>query len=612
MKRLCIIFLCSALFLGAVPKLQYGVESTQVFLNEPFIFQLHVTCDQDEHVDAPTVPDMPDFNVSALAPQQSSNTSMSIVNGKVTKSSTQEIYYNYQLTPKRQGTLTIPAFDIHADGKILSSKPVNVLASKSDEIKNIALECKLSTQECYVGEAVMVTWNWYIGQKIYDWAMDFPLFEMTDFTFPEYTPEITRQNQDDYIAINTQSRNNLLGWQHQTNYNGLRLNCITIKTPLIPTAPGTHTLPATNLVCKIEDLRKGRQRQRRRSPFDDFDDFFGSSTPTRQYSLASNPITLTVKPLPAEGCPANFSGIIGQCTVTATATPQEVSVGDPILLNITISGPEFPNAIRLPELSKQQTIAANFKVTGDEPGTLSDGAISFQRTIRATNDSIQEIPAIEIPYFDSSSGNYSIARSTAIPLKVEKTHAVTANDAQGIVTNPATDSTPRLSNLQETRTGLAGNADYTAVLKKQTVSENWFNRLNTRLLLLLPPIAWLLLAICKLLFHKRANSSHARSRRTATPDCLKALKQLKPDSPELVSKVTDILQEYFARRFDLKPGAITFSDIAGAAPKQQQKQLNLDKLKAVLELCEAAQYGGSTAGEDFLKSVYETISTWEK
>ena len=75
------------------------------------------------------------------------------------------------------------------------------------------------------------------------------------------------------------------------------------------------------------------------------DDFFGgffgnmmSSGDIRQITVPTQSAKLDVKPLPKEGRPDDFSGAIGQFSLQTSAAPKQAAAGDPISLNVTVSG----------------------------------------------------------------------------------------------------------------------------------------------------------------------------------------------------------------------------------------------------------------------------------
>ena len=94
-----------------------------------------------------------------------------------------------------------------------------------------------------------------------------------------------------------------------------------------------------------------------------FRQFFNSGE-QKQVSLATDSIEVQSLPLPTEGRPADFNGAVGHYTMTVTAGPTNVAVGDPITVHIQISGRGALDALVLPkqpELARFQSLSTRVK-----------------------------------------------------------------------------------------------------------------------------------------------------------------------------------------------------------------------------------------------------------
>ena len=108
----------------------------------------------------------------------------------------------------------------------------------------------------------------------------------------------------------------------------------------------------------------------------------------KRVSVQSEPVELEVLPLPETGKPPQFYGLVGQYTISASAAPTKVSVGDPI----TLTDPHRRQSVsqaramarswsRLPEL------ADNFRIPAEKASpVVENGAKVFTQTIRANSD----------------------------------------------------------------------------------------------------------------------------------------------------------------------------------------------------------------------------------
>ena len=194
-------------------------------------------------------------------------------------------------------------------------------------------------------------------------------------------------------------------------------------------APGSHR--PTDEQCGI--IRVGRQHQDHPS--------LARFNFCHDRSISrSQPVTLNVRPLPTQGRPANFTGLVGQFSIDASAQPTQVSVGDPIDLRVRITGPEPLDRLLAPDLARDPAFAGPFRLSADGlrlDSSQNSGSRTYSTTLRATSDRVTRVPPVELAYFDTRAGEYRVARSQPIPLTVRPTRQVTAGDA---ITVPHADS----------------------------------------------------------------------------------------------------------------------------------------------------------------------------
>src|SRR5690606_11361595 len=146
--------------------------------------------------------------------------------------------------------------------------------------------------------------------------------------------------------------------------------------------------------------------------------------------VASAPVSLRVRPLPSEGRPGSFSGLVGRYAVEAKAEPRDVRVGDPITLTVTVRGDGPAEEIPTLDLAGQDGFGDQFKLTGERPTTeLLPDVKRFTTMIRAREADVSAVPPIELTYFDARAGEYRTAASDAIPLRVQAAQRVALPDA---------------------------------------------------------------------------------------------------------------------------------------------------------------------------------------
>jgi hypothetical protein len=107
---------------------QAQVDKQKVSVGESFVLQIKI--DGDDSPAEPDLSGLQDFTVQPKGGGQNNRESITIINGRVNRISEHGYVFQYLLTPKRDGMLTIPAIEIIAGGKTLLTQPVPIRVSK--------------------------------------------------------------------------------------------------------------------------------------------------------------------------------------------------------------------------------------------------------------------------------------------------------------------------------------------------------------------------------------------------------------------------------------------------------------------------------------------------
>ena len=141
----------------------------------------------------------------------------------------------------------------------------------------------------------------------------------------------------------------------------------------------------------------------------------------KQVSLATDPIEVQSLPLPAEGRPADFNGAVGNFTMTVTAGPTNVAVGDPITVRVQISGRGALDSLTLPSQPEWR----DFKIypptskveTSDQLGL--EGTKTFEEIVSPQNADVHQLPQFSFSFFNPDDGHYHTLTQPAVPLAVQ-------------------------------------------------------------------------------------------------------------------------------------------------------------------------------------------------
>ena len=557
-----------------------AIESQNVFVGQAFVYQIQV-----QGSDQPTKPDLSslqqDFTIQEAGGGAQNSSSVTIINGRMSQVVQKGYTYSYRLIPKRAGTLLIPSVRVEAEGRATKTNAQQVFVSPPAEIEDFKLRMTVSETKAYVGQPIVLATTWYIGRNVDQFAFVMPTLEDDRFQVIDPQVYVNPAQQSDYLDVVVGEKRATAKKGRQA-LDGREFVTVRFEKALIPKTPGAVRLPSSTV-----SFRAVREDRRARSQFGDFfgDSFFGSRRSYESLAVPSNRPVIEVLPLPTAGRPANFSGLIGEFEFEVEASPTEVNVGDPITLTVRISGPRFLDYVRLPPLEQQTRLAADFKIPEEmSPGEIRRGAKVFTQTIRAKHAQISEVPPLEISYFHPGQGQYVTARTEAIPLAVEGTRIITANDVEG-----SGDQGVIQSELETQEEGIAYNyEDSDALVTAAVVSRSAFASPLWMGLLLAPPLSFLGLLIW--------NSGLVGKRDLSSRAAQQAVRELAQVS-EAPAEVLKLTREYLGARLGMAPGALTYDDVADPLRRKGVADTTLAELSGLFEACEAGRYAGvSVAG----------------
>lgn len=317
--------------------------------------------------------------------------------------------YTYQVTALAEGIHQLGPVTLRADGQELSADPVRVTVRprSAEQQQAHALEATLSDNAPYVGEVV-------VYETRYRRTQDIRRGEFTEPDFEGFLPEkYTEPEQREYTVQDG-------GQVAQINQRW---------TALVASKAGEHTLPATLLTVQIPEERRRNRR---------FDPFFDGS-PTRTERLASDPTPVTIRPLPTEGKPSDFTGLVGTFALDAQPSAREVRLGGSVTLTVTLQGSGSLAGFELPPLPDGSGFRAY-----DTPGTvqarLQEGnfkaMLPVERALVPERAGKLTIPPLQLTAFDPDQERYVTLQTQPIPI------TVLPGDAGGAVSSFGTGSLP--------------------------------------------------------------------------------------------------------------------------------------------------------------------------
>jgi len=331
--------------------------------------------------------------VTVANPSASFGNQTSIINGVITQSA----MMSWQISSSEVGEHIISPQDISVGGKILKTNQTKLVVKDNPNSATAAMDplltIEVSKTQVYIGEVVPVTVNLYVHRRT-------NLHRIGLIEMPK-----------DSFAI---QRFPMQADESQVTMGGVPYRTLSFHSTLSALKPGKFKLgPATMEII----LEMPMADERFQHPF------FNQFEP-RKMKPACNEIELTVLPLPTEGRPANFSGVVGDFELNMTADPKEVMLGDPISIELSVHGTGNFDALTPPSLTQAEDwkqYPARRLRTEPYNGTTAmalERTANFQQVIMLKKQ-VTSIPPFEFNFFSPSQKKYLTIKTDPVPVKVK-------------------------------------------------------------------------------------------------------------------------------------------------------------------------------------------------
>jgi hypothetical protein len=218
-----------------------------------------------------------------------------------------------------------------------------------------------------------------------------------------------------------------------TILSGVRYRKATLlRYALFPSRSGTLTLNEYGLTV-------GMRTQSNRN--DPFGSFFGSGTNQRRVELRSEPIEVSVEPLPERDMSAVNINAVGDIEVRRTVNKSVIETGETFELETTISGEGNIPLIRRPEyvLPQQiETFTPSETNTVERVGLTIRGEKTYTQQLVTRTPGTLTIPSERVAVYDPESARYRYQTLPAINLTVNPAPTTAVADRPAGVLQPVT------------------------------------------------------------------------------------------------------------------------------------------------------------------------------
>lgn len=555
------------------------VSKNQLGANERLRIEFSMNKDGDNF----TPPNFHGFTV-VMGPSQS--VSKSWINGVSSFSKT----YIYILQPTAKGKFTIGQASIEIDGRTYKTNPITITVTEavktpsidrnSNDIArdNLFLRTEVSNTNPYLNEGISVVYRLYVGTEI-------SLSSLRQLDTPKY-PDFWSQD----IRLQNYEIENC-------TFQGRNYRCIVVKKiVLYPQKTGTITLPPLTMETVINAPTGQR-------------DFFGRpfyEEMTRKVSSGNT--TVSVKALPEEGKPENFSGAVGDFSFAVTATKNTLKANESTQLKIEVAGsgnfklfdlpkPTFPSSLEV--YAPEQKDDINTSLNGMK------GRWEQTYTIVPQYKGKYPISTLSFSYFNPNTHKYQTVKAEDIWIDVTE--------------GPTPDNNTEEANAQETTTTPKILGDPQTVARLQPMHQPLFFGSTTYYLWLLLPL--LLIPITLIWWHIKKQrdgdieGNKVRIANRLTKKYLSEAKRKLGDKNTFYEALERALHNYLKAKLKLETTEMSKDKISELLRHKQATETTLSQFMALLANCEMARYSqhhtDASMEKDFANAV-QIISDLDK
>ena len=381
-----------------------------VVVGDQFRLSYTVTTQKVKDFRAPSIKG---FDV-LMGPSRSQQSSTQIVNGNVT--STSSITFTYILMANTAGEYTIGGASIVADGNQMVSNSVKIKVLPQDQNSNggqggssahsssgtsvsdqdLFITATASKTNVFEQEAFVLTYKIYTRESN---------LQLNNAKLPDFKGFHSQE-----IEMTTNAR-----WTPE-HYRGRNYYTTVYRQfVLFPQQSGKLYIDPAQFQMTI-----GKPVQ----SDDPFDAFFngGSNVIEIKKSIATPKIAINVSPLPA-GKPADFSGGVGEFTISSSINSKELKTNDAITIKLVISGTGNLKLISNPEIKFPEDFEV-YDPKVDNQVRLTQEGLTGNRVIEylaiPRHAGTYKIPGVSFSYFDIRSKSYKTLKTEEYVVNIEK------------------------------------------------------------------------------------------------------------------------------------------------------------------------------------------------
>lgn len=582
--RLLILLLMTTPAAAAVqqnkPRVEVRIGSRNVFLGQAVEYQIRVS---DLSNPTPKTDFPPSLRSESLGPP-AIESRMHIINGVLSRSTT--FVFRYRLTPDKAGRVTIPEPTVTAEGREFRGKPIVIDVTGPSPSDLFRIRSRVDRDHIYPMQRFRAELIVELKELDKPYSVispvsarvlrEAPALSIPWFADQRLPQEIVATGQLDTREWRTRDGSGF-------SVNGLRdFNLLSLLPPaerfvesdeagedrqwfryvfsrtLLARQPGTYDLGRSALQGRLVRSIEGDQATRER--------VFG----------VTEPLVVEVRPLPLDGRPDSWIGVIGDLDVETRILPATARVGEPLTLTLNLRGSGSLADAFPPNLAANPEITDHFRVHEPTSRLMQNGR-RFSWSLRAKEAGQRAFPPVELTWFDPAQEKYVTARTSPIDLEITSSEVLDAD---------AIEAAQAEAGL--TRSGGGIRANLATVRRDGVHARVWFSAWG--IIAAASVIGWVVLG------RDRQQRQHSRNRQQHLNDARTLLRSARTQLQdgnigEGLAGIRAALAAICASVSGHREEGRTAQELIGELRELGFPETLIAQTQQLLEDCEAARYG---------------------
>ncbi|OGR02002.1 MAG: hypothetical protein A2511_06435 [Deltaproteobacteria bacterium RIFOXYD12_FULL_50_9] len=523
--------------------------------------------------EAPQIAGLEDFQVRSGG----TSSQFQFINGKTSRS----FAYTFFLQPTRTGTFTIGPARLNIEGRTAASNTVRLAVTNQTAIpggaagnhSTLFMTAEVSPKDAYHEQQLIYTLKLFRQIRVSDVSVTLP--KTDGLTFKQLGEPR----------------------QYQSNAAGRSYEVLEVSYILNVSRPGTLAIEPASMQMMVFD-------QSRRAPHGFPDEMFFGAAQGHPVSIQSEALKLSVRQLPQEGRPANFSGLLGDFRIKAACDPLQLKAGDSAALTVQVAGQGNINRIpdlNLPEITGLKVYADQPKLESGSGSQSNSGTKTMKWAIVPQRQGTYTIPGLALSYFDTGTRSYKTISTGPQTLTVLPGERPAGQSLQPPV-GGATDTVRPKREVEALGHDIL--PIHTSAQDLSAGRDIEYHKALAIIILFIPG----LVCLAMFLYLRFKGQSMTQTRALRARKAARVFSDTMHQGELSASQILERVRVYINERFGLSVGLITPEEVRVILSERQVARELIDRLHAVLAGLQQAVYTGhgdqpAAPGEDLVELI---------